>query len=189
MRLNALRILLALVASALIVVLLRGGENRAAADAPRIPLSAHGNRPSATNVVSGYRDELAALEHAVAQAPGDTAALLRLARLYHDGHRPAEAVSYYQRYLVLVPDARAVWLDLSGAAAAAGDWESARSATDTLLARNPNDPMAAYNRGAIHANRGDAIEAQRWWEKAARQTQDAGVAARARASLERLPSK
>ena len=142
--------------------------------------------PSRTNVAPGFARELAVLEHSLAANAADTAALLRLARLHQDAHQPGRAAGYYRKYLALVPANRQAWLDFAAVAAATGDWDGALSATAALLARDSLDPAALFNRGAIHANRGDTVEARRWWQKAAAQARDPELAQRAAASLRQL---
>lgn len=142
--------------------------------------------PSEHNVSDAYRTEVAVLHRQLATMPADTVALRRLGRLLQDAHQPAEAASLYRRYLVLQQHSREVWLDLIGAYATAGQWDSARVAASALLALRPDDPTAMYNLGAIHANMGDANAARTWWTRVQDQGTDETLAARAEASLQRL---
>lgn len=142
--------------------------------------------PNADNVDHAVRAEMQRLQRALEAAPEDTSLLVRMARLLHDAHRPAEAVDYYERYLRLNPSDRQGWLDLADCCAATAAWDRARTAMETLLERFPDDPAALYNLGAIHANTGDFDEARAWWTRARNQTADAALARRAAASLEQI---
>jgi Flp pilus assembly protein TadD len=118
--------------------------------------------------------------------PADTAALLELARLLHDAHKPGEAVPFYRRYLEANPGNREVWFDLADSEGRAGDWAQARTTMQTLLEQAPADPAIEYNLGVIELQAGNADAARGWLEKAAARTADAQVAERARAALSQL---
>jgi len=174
--------LLAMMLAALVFLQVRRDRQGTLAVSPPVPLMA----PSRENVAPGFSREVAALEHRLSVSGSDTAALLRLARLHHDAHQPDLAAGYYERYLALAPADRQAWLDLAAVRAAQADWAGALAATDTLLARDSLDAAASYNRGAIHASRGETEAARRWWQRAARQATDSAVAARAAEALRRL---
>ncbi len=142
--------------------------------------------PGKANVDHSVRAETEALKQQARRAPRDTTALLRLAVLLQDAHQPAEAATYYQRYVALQPANRQAWLDLANCYAETKAWAEARAATQHLLDRYPDDPAAQYNMGAILANLADYEGARQWWEKARRQTSDAAIAGRAAASLRQL---
>ena len=181
--------LLAVVASGLLVLSFRGSSRSAQPAHAGVPLGAGLVTPGRENVALGFAREVALLEHQLAVGRADSGSLHRLAVLYQDAHRPAKAAAYYRRYLMSVPGDRQAWLDLAAVSAVAGDWGSALSATDSLLARDSLDPAALFNGGAIHANRGDTAEARRWWQKAAAQSRDQELAGSAAAALRRLAGR
>jgi tetratricopeptide (TPR) repeat protein len=142
--------------------------------------------PSAENVDPTFHSRLMTLRQQVEESPEDTTALLALARLQQDGHQLEDAAATYERVLALVSDHRQAHLDLALVYAEAGRPADARRVTEAFLALHPDDPAALYNLGALHANAGAYAEARRHWTRVAAQTQDAGLAEQARASLERL---
>lgn len=150
------------------------------------PASAGQVLPSRENVAPAFSHEITALQQRLAANPADSASLLRLARLQQDAHQPAASARYYRQYLQRAPGDRQAWLDLAAVTAATGDWDGALAATTALLARDSLDPAALFNRGAIHANRGETAEARRWWARAAAQTRDPQLAQQAAAALRRL---
>ena len=142
--------------------------------------------PSSDNVSHAVRLEISTLQQEVEESPQDTARVLRLARLLHDGHRLEEAASYYERYVALNGADRQAWLDLANCYAGLNKWHEALVATDALLQVVPGDLEATYNLGAIHANLGDSRRAREYWEQVAR-SGDTELSALARESLRRLP--
>jgi Flp pilus assembly protein TadD len=177
-------------AAALVVVLavaLLVNRSAAAPDAVAAPANPHarvaGFEPSATNVSSAMRGRMRTLTNRVESDPADTSALLELARLLHDAHKPRDAARYYARYTALNPANREAWFDLADSYGRAGDWSDARAAMQSLLELHPGDPAALYNLGVIELQLGDAAGARTWWEKAAGQTKDTATARRARDAI------
>jgi len=115
----------------------------------------------------------------------DAEALLALAQLLHDAHRPLEAVGYYHRYLALMPDSAHVWLYLANAYGTAGDWDDAAEVSLRLLERFPEHAGGLYNLGASYANLGRYGDARTAWEKAL-EAGESEVARQAAAALARL---
>ena len=144
--------------------------------------------PDGRNVAPSLHVEMEALRERVATAPEDTTALLRLARLKHDGHQTDEAIDYYRRYLALRPEARQAWLDLAQCYGEQARWADALEATRQMLDRFPDDPAALYNLGAIHANTGRPDEARAAWQRVTRQDRDPAMKTKAEAALQRLAS-
>lgn len=126
------------------------------------------------------------IEERLEEDPDDARAILEMARLLHDAHRPMEAVPYYRRYLTAHPDSSGAWLDLANAFGAAGDWEASTETSQGMLDRFPGNPDALYNLGAALANQRRFADAREWWLQAAA-SNDSLVARRARESLARLP--
>jgi tetratricopeptide (TPR) repeat protein len=122
--------------------------------------------PSATNVSTTFRNQLALLEQKVTATPGDTASLIALGRLKLDAHDLPGAVAALQAYVDLVPGNRQAWLDLANAFGLNKDWDGAEEALDQMLVLFPEDGAAQYNMGAVLANDGRLPEAMPWWHKA-----------------------
>jgi cytochrome c-type biogenesis protein CcmH/NrfG len=122
-----------------------------------------GRRPIA--VPEAYRDQLSGLWSTLEQHPHDTGALLRMGRLMQDVGEPAEAAGYYERYLQLLPESKAVWLRLANTYGAASDWNRSADASFRMMERFPNDAAAMYSLGAALANQGRYDDARGWWEK------------------------
>lgn len=144
--------------------------------------------PDGGNVAPSFHVEMEDLKRRLAEAPEDTAALLRMARLSQDGHQSEEAVGYYRRYLALHPEGRQAWLDLAQTLGQLQQWDAAREATEAMLRQFPNDPAALYNLGAVHANAGRLGEARATWQRVAAQTQDPAMKTMAETALQRLDS-
>jgi len=146
------------------------------------------DNPGNGNVSEEFRNELAALKQQLAATPDDLTVLGRLAVMHRSAHQPEQAAAYYERYLAIEPANRQMRLDLAQCYAAMQRWDAALDASLSLLEINPEDPVAMYNIGAIHANRGDFSEARKWWEKVRRQLIDEQLAAKARESLASISS-
>jgi tetratricopeptide (TPR) repeat protein len=144
--------------------------------------------PGKGNVGEQFHNELAALKQQLAATPDDLTVLGRLAVMHRSAHQPEQAAVYYERYLVIDPANRQMRIDLAQCYAAIQRWDAALEASLSLLDVNPDDPVAMYNIGAIHANRGDLSEARKWWEKVRRQQIDEQLAAKARESLASISS-
>ena len=168
------------------LVLVRSGGPAAPVAPPRLTSEAAAPAPSAENVSPTFHTQLMALRRQVEEAPGDTTALLALARLQQDAHQLEDAAAAYERVLDVAPGHRQAHLDLALVYAEAGRADDARRVTEALLARHPDDPAGLYNLGALHANAGRYDEARRYWDRVAAQTQDAALAAQARTSLAQL---
>ncbi len=146
------------------------------------------DNPGKGNVSEDFRNELAALKQLLAVTPDDLTLLGKLAVMHRSAHQPEQAAVYYERYLAIDPANRQMRLDLAQCYAATQRWDAALDASLSLLEINPDDPVAMYNIGAIHANRGDFSEAREWWEKVRRQQIDEQLAAKARESLASISS-
>jgi len=141
--------------------------------------------PDHAGSTEGVEAQIHALTASAVDEGTDPQALLRLARLQHDGHDPDAAADTYERYLELRPEDRQVWLDLANALAAAGRWGDALSASQRLLQIVPDDPAALYNLGAVQATLGRIDEAKTAWH-AVMAGPDPDLARLAVESLERL---
>jgi len=127
-----------------------------------MPMTAPDN-PGANNVSDQYKNQVQQLKSYLTDNPDDTTHLLRLARLYQDGHNPELATVYYERLVKLKPKDHQSWLDLTNCYATSGDWIKAKKTTLALLDNFPGDEEGTYNLGAIQANTGNVDEAKQLW--------------------------
>lgn len=141
--------------------------------------------PGADNVSDQYKNQVKQLENYLSDNPEDTTHLLRLARLYQDGHNPESATIYYERLLKLKPKDHQSWLDLTNCYATTKNWEKAKEATTRLLHNFPGDEEGRYNLGAIEANMGHPEEAKKLWGQLI-QSENEEIAALAQKSLDQL---
>lgn len=143
-------------------------------------------KPSADNVSDSYRNQVHELEAYLKEHPADTVHIIRLARLYQNGHQPEKAAPLYKSYLEKNPKDSQTWLDLASCYGKSGNWEGAMNATQRLLKLEPNNASAMYNLGAIYANRGNNAEALKWWSKVLEAGQDQHLIDITKQSIDKL---
>jgi len=166
-----------------------GGNGMLRAQGDDSPTSAGGLAPSSENVADTYYHEIFVLEETLARTPSDTLAMLKLGRLFQDGHKLPEADKQYSDYLALNPNARQVWLDLAATRALDKRYPDAEAAIHSMLELYPGDASALYNLGAIAANSGDLERARTIWQELVDQSDDATITGMATRSLARLNTK
>lgn len=142
--------------------------------------------PSSDNVSETHRNQVQELKMYLQEHPEDTTHLLRLARLYHDGHNPGSAAIYYERFLKIHPKQRQVWLDLANCFAESSQWPKALEATESMLQYYPSDGEGRYNLGAIYANMGNSEQAVTVWNQLNSETSDPKIRQLAVQSIERI---
>ncbi len=165
------------------------------------PIGGAGSPPSIANSISlpdrpdsneqvrlAFHADIETLKAQLANDPGNPELLLDIATKYHDGHKPVDAIRYYEDYLAINETDEQAWLDLASSYAELEDWTEAETATRRLLDVNPSNASALYNLGAIRANRGDFDEARRLWEQVRDEQPQAAVTGQAREALIRLAS-
>ncbi|MGE8613528.1 MAG: c-type cytochrome biogenesis protein CcmI [Achromobacter veterisilvae] len=149
-------------------VLLYGqlGNPRAAAGAAAIPVEPHAGAPD------GSGDDMALAINALAQRlraePDDADGWYMLARSYETLGRYTDAVAAYQQVLRLVPGQAAVLADLADALLSANQGApdaASIAAVAQALAAEPDQPKALALAGMMALRRGDAAEAQAYWER------------------------
>ncbi|WP_338878389.1 c-type cytochrome biogenesis protein CcmI [Achromobacter veterisilvae] len=149
-------------------VLLYGqlGNPRAAAGAAAIPVEPHAGAPD------GSGDDMALAINALAQRlraePDDADGWYMLARSYETLGRYTDAVAAYQQVLRLVPGQAAVLADLADALLSANQGApdaASIAAVAQALAAQPDQPKALALAGMMALRRGDAAEAQAYWER------------------------
>lgn len=119
--------------------------------------------PNADNVAASYFEKVEQLKTYLKDNPADTTHILRLARLYQEGHQPVKASQWYEKYLELQPNDIQSLLDLANTYGEAGEWEKALRVTDRLLLIEPDNGKALYNKAAILANKGELNKAAEIW--------------------------
>lgn len=157
-------------------------ENAHASILPPLPHE----EPAANNVSSDYLERVEQLRTYVESNPQDTTHLLRLARMYHDGHHPESAAFYYEKLLTLNPANRQVWLDLANCYAESMQWEKALETTEIMLKHFPGDGEALYNLGAVYANMGNRMKASEVWTNLLNRESRSDIHQLAELSLEKL---
>jgi tetratricopeptide (TPR) repeat protein len=144
--------------------------------------------PSAKNVSSSYYQQTEQLETYLANNPTDTTHILRLARLYQDGHQSDRAIVWYNRLIELQPRNQQIYLDLINSYGMASRWPDALKTTETLLAFAPGNEEAIYNKAAILANQGKFMEAKKLWSDLLRQTETPKIKDMTSKALAMLPN-
>lgn len=148
--------------------------------------SENSGTPSAENVASSYYQTVTELEGYLSSHPTDTTHVLRLARLYHEGHQPEKASEWYEKYLELKPHDIQTHLDLANTYGESGLWDQALSVTEKLLVLEPENGEGLYNKAAILANQGNFEQAKIIWEQIVSLDIDSGITEMAKNSIERL---
>jgi len=143
-------------------------------------------KPSADNVSDSYRNQVHELEAYLDEHPADTVHIIRLARLYQNGHQPEKAAPLFKSYLGKNPTDSQTWLDLASCYGKSGNWEGAMNATQQLLKLEPDNASAMYNLGAIYANQGNNAEALKWWNKVLETGEDQHLIDITKQSVEKL---
>jgi len=149
-------------------VLLYGqlGNPRAAAGAAAVPVEPHAGASGVSD------DDMAVAINALAQrlrgAPDNADGWYMLARSYETLGRYADAVAAYRQVLRLVPGQPAVLADLADALLSANQGAPDAAAIEAVaqsLAAQPDQPKALALAGMMALRRGDAAEAQAYWER------------------------
>jgi len=133
-----------------------------------------GNQAAVQNQATAQEEE--ALQQAIEQNSKNDPALLRLANLYHDTRRFAQAIMMYDRYLAINPsnpDAR-VDLGISYFEMGLVDttnrekyFVTAKDEMRKALTYNPKHQLAYYNLGMVNLHSGEIEEANKCFEKCA----------------------
>ncbi len=149
--------------------------------------------PSGAAVQAPGDDQIAALEQAVRDRPGDQQALLALANALHDHREWERAIGAYQAYLQknpANPDARVdmgiCYFELSRAKpdSSEANFSKAVSEMEAALRTSPRHVPAAYNLGIIYLQRGDLTKSNEWFRRAIAMDKNHPLAQRAQRMLE-----
>jgi tetratricopeptide (TPR) repeat protein len=136
---------------------------------------------------------LAPLEQAVRDNPGDPAALLQLANGLHDARDWNRAIDMYQKYLAKVPgnpDARVdmgiCYFELAQQSPSkAGEFfNKAVIEMEAALKKSPKHQSATFNLGIVNLQMGNIEESNTWFERTAAIDSTSPLGQRARRILE-----
>tara|TARA_Y100001935_G_scaffold193913_1_gene162010 strand:- start:25234 stop:25845 length:612 start_codon:yes stop_codon:yes gene_type:complete len=142
--------------------------------------------PSSENVSQSYFDKVEQLESFLATHPDDTTHMIRLARLYQEGHQSVKASEWYEKYKAANPNNIQVLLDLANTYGESGNWDKALSVTNELLELDENNDKALYNKAAILANRNELDEAKQLWQQIMANSEDAHIRSLSQSALNKL---
>jgi tetratricopeptide (TPR) repeat protein len=157
-----------------------GYESKSGSSSPSVA-------PSSKNVSSSYYQQTQQLESYLSEHPSDTTHILRLARLYQDGHQNEKAILWYKKLIELQPQNRQAYLDLINTYGSAQLWAYALETTDKLLAISPDDEEAIYNQAAILANQGKFSQAKTIWTNLLAESESTHIKDMTNKALDMLP--
>lgn len=141
--------------------------SQVAADSPYAAGAAAGRVQVLT--AADRNDEAIAAARTRADATGEATDLERLADLYLQLDRPADALPLYRRLVSEGEQGWSRWLQYGAAADQAGNWRAARPALERAVALAPNEPLVLNYLGySLIEHREQLVEAQAMLEKAAR---------------------
>ncbi len=138
--------------------------------------------------------DLGPLEAAVAAAPDDADALLRLANALHDNGMYLRAVETYKKYLRLQPrnpDARVDMgvcyyeLGLTDTINQGRYFSLAIEEMEAAFRSAPSHQPSVFNLGVVHLQKGDLETSNRWFRKAVELNATSDLGAKAKQLLER----
>ncbi|MGB6120542.1 MAG: tetratricopeptide repeat protein [Bacteroidota bacterium] len=137
--------------------------------------------------------DVAALELAVEENPGDPQAMLKLANALQYTRDFPRAIEYYKKYLMVEtdnPDARVdlgiCYFELARADTihGGGFYEAAIQEMETVIEQHPHHQHAAFNLGIVHLSFGDLDESIRWFRRAVEVDESSDLGLRAKRLLE-----
>ena len=144
--------------------------------------------PSKENASKGVVEQINHLKDVVKKDSTNASMHFELARMLQDAHRPSEAMRYYARGLVLDPSNTATRIDYSLCLFEAGRIPEATDQNQRVLRKEPSNPQALYNLGALYANTGRNDSARVYWGKLLYKHAGHELATKARENLKQLPA-
>jgi tetratricopeptide (TPR) repeat protein len=142
--------------------------------------------PTKANVNENFRKQLENLKQKVEANPKDTLTLREYADLLNEGHKPLEAIQYYEKILKFNPNRTDVLFNLSIIYFNNNDLDKAEEFTNRILSYDINNDQAYYNIGAISAVKGDREKARKIWEDLIKKYPGSQTAKLASSSLKSL---
>jgi cytochrome c-type biogenesis protein CcmH/NrfG len=94
-------------------------------------------------------EQIASLEQAALQRPGDQSLWIDLGNLYFDTQQPAKAVAAYEKATAIGPVSADVWTDLGIMHREGGDAKKAVECFDAALKLDQRHENALYNKGVV----------------------------------------
>lgn len=139
---------------------------QAASAAAQQPLSAMTQAPDPAQLKAMADSSAAPLLAKLQADPNNPDLLASVGNLYYDAHQYPAAVDYYGRELKVKPADTSVRTDMGTAYWYMGNAEAALAAYDQVLANEPTNPNALFNRGIVEwKGRNDAAAAIADWKK------------------------
>ena len=108
-------------------------------------------------------NHLALLKRAVEKVPGNPTHWIGLGNAYYDAGRFPEAIDTYRKALALDPSQAGARVDLATSLFQSEMGEQALAELDTVLARDPYNENALYNKGVVALKLGRKDECQKAW--------------------------
>jgi cytochrome c-type biogenesis protein CcmH/NrfG len=176
---------LLLAAVVVVAVTRKSPSTGATATAPEESFSS--TAPSRENASKSVVEQINHLKDVVRKDSTNAAYYFELARLLQDAHRSSEAMGYYARGLVLDPSNITARIDYSLCLYEAGKVKEAFDQNRRVLRKEPSNPQALYNLGALYANSGRSDSARVYWGKLLTTHAGHELATKARENLRQLP--
>jgi len=154
---------------------------------------AEGRPPPGETAPGQTSEDIASLELAVQENPGDPQALLKLANVLQDTRDFPRAIGYYKKYLEIKtdnPDARVdmgiCYFELARADTihGGGFYEAAIKEMETVFEQHPHHQHAAFNLGIVYLSFGDLDASNRWFQRAVEVDESSDLGLRAKRLLE-----
>ena len=184
---------LALLLAAGLIIAVMTRENPTDIPAPphsemgKLPVSpSEPEAPSKENASQNVKDAIAHLKDLVAKDPTNAATMLELATVLQNAHQPGEALAYYKKGLLIDPNNIDARIDYSLCLFETNHVMDALEQNRIVLQRDPGNPKALYNIGALHANTGLRDSAEMYWKRLIATHPDDTLSRQARASISRL---
>jgi tetratricopeptide (TPR) repeat protein len=104
-------------------------------------------------------------EAEVARLPKDFKKLVEMGNHYFDHQQFHDAMVIYKKALEINPDDLDVRTDYAACLNFLGDFEGAKRELKKVLTKSPNHPVANFNLGVVHINKGENDSARKYWNK------------------------
>lgn len=142
--------------------------------------------PGKENVTEEYRKKMAELEQAVKNNPKDTVALKNYADYLSASHKINDAISNYEKILVVNPKRTDIYFSLAVIYYNQQDFTKCEDVNNKVLSYDPKNQMALYNIGAIAATQGNKEKAKEFWNKVLSINSESETGKLAKESLSKL---
>lgn len=144
------------------------------------------SNPSKENVSEEFHRRMAELKRATEVNPNDTIKLKEYADFLSAAHKTEEAIQTYEKILKINPKRSDIFFSITLLYYTMNDLTKAEEYNEKVLAYDPGNPMALYNKGAIAATRGDKQTAKDIWENLIADDPNSEVGNLAKQSLSKL---